>query len=182
MMNTSTDPTPKEAAKLLELTGSPPYRRDDIEAAYLNAMRKWTGKVNNAILDGEKERARAIRNLVRAAKPVLLNAPAGTPTSKRRSATYVRPRAWRTATSVSLRGLFGNLGQAFLHQAWVFRDLFRSLISLPGSCVEIRDILRDVWSELQVVGIPKAVVVLFLLLGFLFLVNSCSGLIRAIVR
>ena len=197
MKGNTTTLTLGEARQLLGLIGKPSFRRDEVEQAYLDAMRKWTKRLSCPLVHGDRDMATTAIGFLPEAKRVCLavattggatvprqpvprtpTAPAASMRPTKAQARCIRPRRQPVAVPKCCR----HLGSVFVGLWNVLRECWRFLAAIPGAVVEIKDFVVDGIDRMESAGVPRGSAVLILLLGSLPLVAGCVHAARKVIE
>jgi hypothetical protein len=181
----------REAREVLELPKTGVLDKATIEAAYNRLFRDHQAKKNAWLSVEEFERESKILQLLSEARKICLgiSTPSAQPTTQSGGGTSTPPwsggpkanvgwRRRRRARSGSVRVAAAKLGDVFVHLWLVLKNLFGFVRAIPGAFGEVKDVVCDVLDQLNAAGIPKIVVVVVLILGFLPLLNGCVQFIH----
>ena len=181
----------KEARTLLGLPTTASLDKAMIDTKFHRLVREHQAKLNSALTREERETESKILILLQQAKKICLGIggagtqmPAhstGTPTA---STWTGMPQAAFQSKRRSYSGNGGvqnaavKFGDIFVHLWLSVKNLFGFVMAIPFAFMEIKDFVSDVLDHIQVAGIPKIIVVLVLILGFLPLINGCIQVIH----
>ena len=172
-----------EAVQLLGLKGAPPFKKSDVEQAFVESQRRYTRMLNCPKKHQDRDHATAALAALPYAKDICISAKQQRAVSATRNVASqtIWPNVRQPQSGVHLRtagkhfaGIFANLWECLC-------ELFRFVVSIPGALAEAKDFVCDILDHIQRAGIPKIVVIPALILGFLPLINGCIQVIHKMV-
>ena len=176
----------QEARQLLGLPKTGALDKARIEAGFNRLARECQAKLNSAITTEEREKEAKIMILLQQAKNICLgvgssrqhttapanSSPQGGHTSGMpySGTTTHRHRYYRNG---SVRNTAVKFSDIFVHLWLSIKSLFGFVASIPAAFTEIKDFIADGLDHIQAAGIPKFIVVLVLIIGFIPLIQGC---------
>lgn len=185
----------KEARELLDLPKTGRLKSTAIESKYNKLARYWTAQMNSALKKDERERAADVLALLQQAKVICLNSGGNQNVANNSTSTAMptmntsgggsnaaRTQRWHgNYCTIGMRNTAAKFADVFVHFWLSLKSIFEFVISIPSAVVEVKDFVSDVLDDLHSVGIPKAAVVLVLILGFMFLLQGCGPIFQKVV-
>ena len=169
-----------EAIQLLGLTGAPPFKKSDVEQAFVESQRRYTKMLNCPRKHEDRDQATAALAALPYAKDTCIS------TKRQRAVSSTGnvasqttwPNVHRPRSTIHLGTLGKHFAGVFVNLWECLCELFQFVVSIPKALGEAKSLVCDVLDQVQAAGIPKVVAVLVLILGFLPLINGCVQVIH----
>ncbi|MEI8120790.1 MAG: hypothetical protein WCI20_01965 [bacterium] len=184
----------REARDLLGLPKTGGLDKATVDAQFCRVFRTQQAKANSIFNAGERKTAWDTLVLVKEAQKICLNniGKSTTPTAATNTAvpsaakwsgrpnTPFLPKRPCHASSGNIPNAGRKLGDVFVHLWLALKNLFGFIVSVPSACVEVKDFISDKLDLIKVAGIPKFVVVLVIIIGFLPILSGCAHAIHQV--
>jgi len=190
----------REARDLLGLPKNGRLDKGSIDTQFLKVFRAQQAKLNSICNAAERKKEWEIQVLIKEAHKVCLsnigNTPAPTAAKNPASAksavapatakwtgkphTASTPKRPRHVSNGSVATAGKKLGEVFVHLWLAIKNLIGFIVSVPAACVEVKDFISDILDQIKVVGIPKFVVVLLLIVGLMPIMSGCAHVVHQV--